>query len=257
MIDGERLVALDIETSDGHGKGSLEPRNEGSLIALVQLAYEDGRIEVLRWNDETKRLIEDLIKEDYRFLIHNASFELDWFLVKAGLRFDKIWCTMIASQILNAGKAEVDSATAVSGRAESKNLDYLGHWTPLLAENDENLGTSKTNRFSHALQATVYRYANGAKIQKDQGNSDWAAELTDEQLRYAKDDVRYLIEVARTQWEFIKRFKMEDVAALEMGVAIAVNEMKYRGILIDRNQWLKAATEYGKEAAELELELNQ
>jgi DNA polymerase-1 len=256
MIDNEKLVALDIETSNGKGSGALEPRHEGSQIALVQLAYEDGRIEVLRWNESTLNTIKRLISEDYRFLIHNASFELDWFLVKAGLRFDKIWCTMLASQILNAGKADVDSATAVSGRSESKNLDYLGHWTPLLSENDENLGVSKAGRFSHSLQATVYRYANGAKIQKDQGNSDWAAELTDEQLRYAKDDVRYLVEVARNQWDFIKRFKMEAVVALEMKVAIAVNEMKYRGILIDKNQWLKAASDYGKEAEALEKELN-
>lgn len=257
MIDNEVLVALDIETSNGRGSGSLDPRDGGSFIALVQLAYEGGSIEVRRFTDDTVDLIKSLIAKGHRFVIHNASFELDWLLIKSGIRFDKIWCTMVASQILNAGKSEVDYATSVSGKLESKNLDYLGHWTPLLNEDDENLSTSKSGRFSHTLQATVYRYANKAKIQKDQGNSNWAAELTEEQLRYAKDDVRYLIEVARTQWDFIKKFKMERVAELEMKVAIAANEMKFRGILIDKNRWMESASKYGEEASALEEELNR
>lgn len=259
MIDGEKLIALDIETSNGHGQGSLEPRDPDSFIALVQMYGEDGgAINVYQWSDELRTYLQELIDSGTRFVIHNASFELDWFLVKTGLKFDKIWCTMVASQILNAGKLDVDAATAVSGRSESKNLDYLGTWNPLLMEQDENLGApKKAGRFAHTLQATVYRYANGASIQKDQGNSDWAAPfLTEEQLRYARDDVRYLLEVAQNQWDFVKRFKMEDIAELEMRVAVAVNDMKFRGIKIDKEQWQKAAFDYGKRADELEVELN-
>ena len=256
MIDGEKLIALDIETSNSRGSGALEPRKEGSVIALVQTHIEGEDILLWRWNDETKAYIQGKIDEGYRFIIHNASFELDWFLVKAGLKFDKVWCTMVASQLLNAGKSDVDAATAVSGRSESKNLDYLGVWNPLLEENDDNLDKSKSNKFSHTLQATVYRYAGGAKIEKDQGNSDWLGELTERQIRYAKDDVRYLIEVARNQWKFLKRFNMTELAALEMKVAVAVNDMKYRGIKIDKSQWQKAAADYGEKAEELERELN-
>jgi len=93
----------------------------------VQLAYEDGTIELHDWNQEAHDLLQRLIDEDYRFLIHQAVFELDWFNVKTDLKFKKVWCTMVASQILNAGKKRVDEATRVSGRTEAKSLEYLGN----------------------------------------------------------------------------------------------------------------------------------
>jgi DNA polymerase I len=261
VVENEKLVALDIETTNGQGSGALDPRVAGSDIALVQIAFETPSgidISIHKWSPDTRNLVQKLIDDDYRVIIHNASFELDWFLIKAGIRFKKIWCTMVASQILNAGKDEIDEATAISGRLESKNLDYLGKWTPLLEENDDNIRTQKAkNYFSHTLQATVYRYANGAKIEKDQGNSDWGAdELTERQIRYAQDDVRYLVEVARNQWSFLKRFKMERVAALEMRVAISINEMKFRGIKIAQDKWQESAAEHAEIARQLEQELN-
>lgn len=260
MIDGEKLVALDIETSNSRGKGALEPRLDGSVIALVQLGFEDGRLEIHDWNKDTESLLQGLIDEGYRFVIHQAVFELDWFLVHSSLKFEKIWCTMIASQVLNAGKMQVDKATAVSGRLEGKNSEYLGVWDPLIQESDENILSSKktASRFAHSYQATVYRYANGAVVQKDQGNSDWLRRpLSEEQIRYAKDDVRYGVEVARNQWEFIKKMGMENVATLEMEIVPAVSDMKLGGIKIDRGRWEESALEYGAISDELEEPLNE
>lgn len=256
----EKLVALDIETSNSKGKGALEPRDEGSVIALVQLGFEDGRIEINDWNEGTEAKLQGLIDEGYRFVIHQAVFELDWFSVHSSLKFEKVWCTMVASQVLNAGKAQVDQATAISGRLEGKNSDYLGVWDPLVHESDENIESSKksSSRFSHSYQATVYRYADGVIVQKDQGNSDWLKRpLSPEQLRYAEDDVRYGVLVARNQWRFIQKMGLENVAKLEMEIIPAVSDMKLRGIKIDRRRWEEAAIEYGHVADSLETPLNQ
>jgi len=260
MIDNEKLVALDIETTDGYGRGTLEPRNPEAQIALVQLAYEDGTIELHDWNEETHDLLQRLIDEDYRFLIHQAVFELDWFNIKTDLQFKKVWCTMVASQVLNAGKRQPDEATRISGKVSAKSMEHLGQWEPLLEEKDDNLefNTKHNRKFSHSLQATVYRYANKAIIQKDQGTSDWAHRpLSEEQIRYARDDVRYMIEIARNQWKFVKRFGLEKVIELEMDVIFAAAEMKYRGVKINKSAWSDAAGEYGNKAALLEGVLNQ
>lgn len=259
MIDGEKLVALDIETSNGKGSGSLEPRDEGSQIALVQLGFEDGTVELHDWNEETEGILQRLIDEGYRFVVHQAIFELDWFLVHSKLRFPKLWCTMVASQVLNAGRLGVDAATSVSVKLEAKNTEYLGTWEPIISEQEDNIDSAKkkVGKFSHTYQATVYRYAEGAKVQKDQATSDWLRRpLSPEQIRYAKDDVRYGVLVTRNQWKFIKRLGLTRVAELEMGILPAVADMKYRGIKIDRSKWEEAALEYAKVAEELEEPLN-
>lgn len=259
MIDDEKLIALDIETSNGKGKGSLEPRNQGSVIALVQLGYEDGTVEIHDWNSDTENLLQRLIDEGHRFVVHNASFELDWFAIKSNLRIPKVWCTMVASHILNAGKSEADEATLLSGRLETKNTDYLGVYNPIFIEQDENLelAKKKSSRFSHSYQAVVYRYANGAKVMKDQGNSDWLKRpLSPDQLRYAQDDVRYGITVARNQWKFLKKLGIDKVAELEMNILNAVADMKVSGIKVDIEKWKDAASEYGSKAEELSARLN-
>lgn len=255
MLENEKLVALDIETSDGSGAGSLDPRDKNSTIALVQLAFGDGTTEIERYGPRIIEKIRSLIQDGYRFIIHNASFELDWFLVKDGIRFEKVWCTMIASQILNAGKSDIDQATVMSSRTEAKNAAYSSYYSPLLDDEEEQVGSTKVKKFSHTLQATVLRYA-GVSIQKGLGTSDWSKELTEGQIKYAREDVQYLIGVAKKQWEFIKKFNLQRVVELEMETAIVVNDIKFRGILIDREQWLKSSLEYKQEADRLGAELN-
>lgn len=258
MIDNERLIALDIETSNGRGSGSLEPRDEGSVIALVQLGYEDGTIEIHDWNEDTEAKIARLIDEDYRFVIHNASFELDWFGLKSNLRFPKLWCTMVASQVLNAGKRGVDEATALSGRLEEKDTSHVGLYDLMFEEQDENIEVNKksSSKFSNSYQAVVYRYA-GVKVTKDQGNSDWLRRpLSPEQIRYAKDDVRYLIKVARNQWNFVKKLKLQNVIELEMRLLNVLADMKITGTKIDIEPWRESAQVYAAKAQELEEELN-
>jgi len=257
LIDGEKLVALDIETSNSRGSGALDPTAEGSVVALIQLAYDDGRIELHRPTHETISLIKSLIDEGYRFVIHNAAFELDWFYTKYNLVIPKLWCAMIGSQILNAGKTNLDPATLMSGKVASKSLAHLGLWEVLIEEDDDYLSSKTRGQFSHNLQAVVYRYADRAVIQKDQGTSDWLQEpLTPEQVRYAKDDVRYLIQVARNQWKFLQKFGMEAVAELEMDALVPFALMHAHGIKVDEDGWRKEAYAHGEIAKQLEEELN-
>lgn len=260
MIENETLIGLDIETSNGKGSGSLNAKDPNSFIALMQFSFPDGEIELHR-EKEGMRLLKELNQEkNVRFIIHNAFFELDWFLEKHNFPIHNmsIWCPMTASQIINAGKNIPDEASWLTTKRNKKNIDYLGKWNPLLKENENNFETSNKAKFSHNLQATVYRYANNAIVEKDQGNSDWSLKnLTEEQIRYAKDDVRYLIEVAKNQWEFVKKFGLQKVVELEMELIPATVEMKHNGMKINREKWLEFSEAYKKRSEELEENLNK
>ena len=258
MIENEKLVGFDIETSNGKGSGSLNARDPNSFIALMQFSFEDGEIKVMK-PKEGYKLLKELHEFNYRFIIHNAFFELDWLLNKYSFPIDemKVWCPMTVSQVLNAGKTIPDEASWLTSRLNKKNIDYLGKWSPLLYENEENIEKTNKAKFSHNLQATVYRYANGAVVEKDQGNSNWAAEtLTEEQIRYAKDDVRYLIEIAKNQWEFVKKFGMEKLIELELELMPATVEMKFNGLKINRPKWVNFADMYKQRSEQMEEQLN-
>ena len=252
------LVAFDIETSNGRGSGSLNPRDPESFIGLYQFAFEDGSI-VLKRGEEGIDLVNKLIEENYTFIIHNAFFEADWLLVKHSVPIEKMnfWCTMLASQILNAGKNIPDKASWVAAQKNAKNLDYVGRWNPLMEENDQNITNfKKPGRFSHNLQAVVYRYSENL-IEKDQGDSDWGREkLREDQLRYAKDDVRYLIDVALKQKHFVEQLNLSKIIDLEMKLIPATVDMKDQGMKINVDNWRKSSEEYLREAEELETELN-
>jgi len=259
VIENEILIGLDIETSNGLGKGSLDSRDPHSFIALMQFSLGEGEenIRVLR-AEEGMRFLRELNKPNTRFIIHNAFFELDWFIHKYNFPIHtlNVWCPMTASQILNAGKNIPDKASWISTRLNKKNIEYLGKWDPLLHEDIDNIEDVKTAKFTHNLQATIYRYANNVIVEKDQGNSDWAnANLTEEQIRYAKDDVRYLIEVARNQWNFIKKFGLEKTIELEMSLIPATVEMKKTGMKIDTLKWEESALDYKKRALDLDSNL--
>lgn len=260
MIENERLIGLDIETSNGFGQGSLDARDPNSFIALMQFSFDgvDEDIRVMR-AEEGMKLLGELNTPGTRFIIHNAFFELDWFLHKYDFPIHtmKVWCPMTASQIINAGKNIPDKASWISTKLNKKNIEYLGKWDPLIHEEIGNIEEVKTAKFTHNLQATVYRYANGVVVEKDQGNSDWAnPNLTEEQLRYARDDVRYLIEIARNQWEFVKKFDLERVIDLELSLIPATVDMKKNGMKIDTQKWEESASDYKSKALELEEKLN-
>lgn len=256
MIDlsNEKLVAVDIETSNGRGAGVINPKTPGASIALTQLTENGSDITLHRWH-EAKPLLQKYQDEGYRFIIHFTGFELYWWL-HFGLRITKVWDTMLASQLIHAGRSMPDEASMITAKKSARSLQHLGKWKPIVEEDDENFAERREGvSLSHSLAAVVYRYT-GASIQKDQATSDWSGTLSEEQVRYAKDDVRYLHAVALAQWKKLKDFGMERVTALEMELAPVVADMRYRGIQIEVPKWRKQAQEYLETADTLEQELN-
>jgi ribonuclease D len=82
----------------------------------------------------------------------------------------------------------------------------------------------------HDLGAVLGRYL-GIKLPKELGNSDWGAfQLSKEQTDYAKNDVRYLIQLAEALQKALTEAELEHVFALEMVLLPLVTKMEVFGI---------------------------
>lgn len=256
----EKTVYIDTETSNGHGAGSLNADDPDSFIALVQTKIGD-EIKVQKWTPEVEDWIRSLNNEGYTFVFHNAPFDLYWLKVKADISLDNIYDTQIASQVLNAGRTQIDYATIASRKTEVNKGEILDIVENIFedSEDDEGLDTvtKKASFFSHSLGATAIRYA-GVKMVKDLANSDWSRDdLTADQIRYAEEDVRHLDKIVKNQLYFAEKLGCLKVLELEMRLTPAIVDMRYNGVLIDKEEWTRVIEEYAAEADALEKELNE
>jgi DNA polymerase I-like protein with 3'-5' exonuclease and polymerase domains len=102
---------------------------------------------------------------------------------------------------------------------------------------------------SRKYGATVERYL-GVKLAKEHGGSDWGAfVLTDAQLAYARDDVRYLHRLEAILRAELEKAELEEVFALEMALIPVIIAMQYHGFAVD-----KAKLEQMRGAAIVEIE---
>lgn len=256
----EKTVYIDTETSNGKGAGSLNANDPESFIALVQTKIGD-EVKVQKWTPEAEAWIRQLNDEGYTFVFHNAPFDLYWLKVKAGISIDNVFDTQIASQILNAGRTQIDYATIASRKTEVNKSEILDIVENIFEESDDDddleTTTKKASFFSHSLAATAIRYA-GVKMVKDLANSDWSRDdLTEDQLRYASEDVMHLDKIVKNQLYFAEKLGCLKVMELEMRLIPAIVDMRYNGILLDKVEWEKVIEEYAAEAAALEEELNE
>lgn len=88
-------------------------------------------------------------------------------------------------------------------------------------------------------------------LPKDQAKSDWGADqLTDEQLRYAYNDVLYLHRLREVLTQEIEKEHLTNTMTLEMQLLPVVVSMEHRGFAVDRiklNEMLCAAQEAADE----------
>lgn len=258
--DLEKTVYIDTETTNGHGKGSVRAMDPESDIAIFQTNIND-EIKIHRWNKETRDWLAKLNDEGWTFVFHNAAFDLFFLKMKGDITIHKVFDTMIASQVINAGKEAVDYATIISRKTEANSDEVLDLMDSMFddedTEGDPEQVAKKANFYSHSLGAVTWRYAR-VKIEKDLGNSDWTRDpLTPEQVRYAEEDVKYLPRIVKNMLHSAKKIGILKVLKLEMELLPAVVDMRYRGILIDRPAWEKKIEEYAIEADAMELELNE
>ncbi len=184
---------LDIET---YGVNQSDEALNPFLgkVRLVQVALETEEIGVFDLNKN--QMVVDVLQSKFQdgsiTVIHNAAFELQWLSHKYGIVADKVFDTMIASQILYAG----------------------------------------VEPYRHNLKAVILREL-GIELNKDEQLSDFGlAELTNAQINYAGNDVRYLIRAAVVLMEKLKRAGLRDTIEIELAALLPYADMGLRGFPI-------------------------
>jgi hypothetical protein len=100
-----KFRGVDTETTGPYKSGdkyfSMNPINEGTEIVLLQIGNEDITFLVdPALLDEFKPLLESL---DHVHILHNALYDFKWLLVKKGIHMARMFCSMLAEQLLTSG----------------------------------------------------------------------------------------------------------------------------------------------------------
>lgn len=213
-LNDECCIAIDTETS---GLSPIEDQ-----LCVVQMATEEQIviIQTKFLSERAKqRLCQFISNPKYRLIAHNAKFDLEFLKQHLKIKdFPKVFCTMIASQIIACG--------------------------------------DKTVR--HSLKETVEREFPTAVINKDEQVSNWAADiLTESQINYACQDVLYLIDLRKRQIEQIRKLKMMKICQYEMEFVEVNAELELNGIKLDFEKWMCYANRMRLRAIRMKEKISQ
>ncbi len=173
-------VGLDTETT------GLDPRTDRLRLLQVAVGAEAFLIDLFAFPDPAAALAGLFAALSRAEVVgHNLQFDLR-FLAPLGFAPGLAFCTMLASQVLHAGRREANGA-----------------------------------RFDHGL-AAVARRELGRELSKDHQKSDWSKALTPEQLRYAADDAAVLPALAADLVKKIADADLLPTMLLEMRALLGV-----------------------------------
>jgi DNA polymerase-1 len=205
-------IAVDCETYHPTEKDkALRPYADGTGLRVLSVAAKVGG-KTQCWAFDLRATGFDLgelgrVLNEKRLVCANACFDLLFLRRFCGVRADKVFDVLVAEKLMGNGAS----------------------------------GSEQKGFFS--LAPTLKRRM-GVDLDKTEQTSDWGSPtLTDEQFRYAVDDVRHLLDLAPIQIEEMERDKLAGVFNLEMRLIPVLVEMRAEGIKIDLESLAKRTTE--------------
>ena len=137
------------------------------------------------------------VLETKQLVLANASFDLTFLRRFCGIRATRVFDVLVAEKVL------------LNGRSGSQTKGFFG------------------------LADTLNRWF-GVELDKTEQKGDWgSAFLTNDQIDYAANDVRYLHDLALKQVEAIESAKLGRVLNLEMKLIPALVDMRVLGVRVD------------------------
>lgn len=138
-------------------------------------------------------------------IAHNAKFDSSFIFSNYGVKLNKLFCTMLAEQVLTNGKS---------------------------------YGVGLTDTLSRRL-GNVYSVTNKKDLQKSFIAHPYGTELITVQLDYAAEDVNYLIDLKTIQEDIAAKTHLTNILTLENKLIPVLVEMECIGTLIDITGWQK------------------
>ena len=209
------VIGLDSETGGSKQRDGLNPRSSTSRMLLLQIGNREC---VWIFQPELVPFLKDILEDPgYLHLNQNIVFDYEWLLAKYGIHVVRMFCTMLAEQVLRAG---------LPGYKVSL-LDMARVHPPCRL-------ISKQVRNQFVEHSGIF---------------------TEEQLYYAGRDVFMLFDIFDSQNSELKRHKLATILQLEFQCIAATAEMELTGVYIDTDLLMISIAYWESERDRLEQEI--
>lgn len=161
--------------------------------------------EIYIWTKGFENLADVFDDKSILKICHQAKFEYKFLKHNFGVHLWPVWDSMLMERVLTSGlEQKTDLASTIWRRAEK------------LIEKDKD---------------TQKSFVKGRK-------------LTNRQLRYVEDDVKYLVSIYEAQQQLLKKEGLEKIENLEHSLIPVVANMELIGIKVDVDKWNEVVSKY-------------
>ena len=215
-LENETELALDCETT---GLDYLNDR-----VIMLQLGTKTDQY-VIDTRDLDISVFKPLLHlNNTLFIGHNIKFDYNM-LKQYGIVLNNVYDTMTADMVIHNGKYSMKELR-------------------------------DTRRFS--LKGVYHFYFKKyiSKEVREEFTTWGSTPFTDDQIKYGAWDVVYPLEIKKVQEELIELYALKKTINLENKVILALGDMEYNGMKIDRKKWAKIDEIYKKRLKDTIIELD-
>lgn len=215
------FIFLDIETT------GLSPFFD--QIKTVQFLTETGQTYIIHGKELSNLRAYKSAFENNVIVGHNLKFDTKFLKQQYGINITHVYDTMLAEFAIKGGPASAETLKTREGRASNGN----------------------------ALADLVYRYCGQIMDKSLQCSFRLGEELTQEQIEYCFNDLRYLPKIMAAQMAKIKEMKLESVIQTEMDMVPVTVWLELSGIYYDTAKLQEITKKLQLQEKDLKYELYQ
>lgn len=209
-IQLSECVGLDLETN------GLDPTVNDILMISISTDTDTYVLGVNSYSDSFIRQLLIQLKDCEKVIAHNAKFDCGFIYAKYGITYNNIFCTMLASQILD-------------NRPDDPSHSLI----------------SCIDRY---LRVTLSDSSYKRVMQRSFINSKKDNSWTNAQYEYAASDTKFLIGLSEIQLKRAEERGLTQVIRLENKLLPVIVKMEVEGCLIDVEGWKNQIDNYWGEA---------